>query len=1170
MYLPADLEECIFNIRVNHLLIKDVDTLGNINPLSPCSYMTLSADRLFAQNAIQLLGYTSIEPIYQGTKTVVCRARDITSDQWVVIKYLNRDYPSVGELVQFRNQYTVTKDLSISGIVKPLKLESLGNGYALIMEDDGCVSLAHYAQQQQVLDLAEILAIAIQLTTILHGLHRHRVIHKDIKPANILIHPDTKQVSLIDFSIASLLPKETQALQSPNTLEGTLAYLAPEQTGRMNRAIDHRTDFYTLGVTLYELLTGQLPFISDDPLELIHCHIAQQPIAADQLNPQVPSVLAAIVTKLMAKNSDDRYQSALGLHYDLEQCLSQWQEQGVIHDFGLGQQDLRDRFLIPEQLYGRDAEVQALLDAFDRIAQGASVLMLVAGFSGIGKTAVINEVHKPILRQRGYFIKGKFDQFNRNIPFSAFVQAFRDLVGQLLGESDDDLARWKTKILEAVGVNGQVILDVIPNLQHIIGTQPTLAELSGSATLNRFRLVFSKFIQVFTTKEHPLVLFLDDLQWADLASLNLLKQLMNGSEAGEVTGHLLVLGAYRDNEVFSAHPLILTVEDIDQHAPITTLTLAPLEQADITQLVADTLQCSVELAQPLAQLTYQKTQGNPFFTTQFLQGLHAHGCSQFDRDAGYWHVDLAQVQQMSLTDDVVAFMVERLQRLPSDAQEILTLAACIGNRVELNMLAVVCERSPDEIAEQLWSALQAGFIVPESDHYKFFYGVHVAPAKEPCFRNEISAVPHTNSKSQAQPTVVYRFAHDRIQQAAYSLLSEKARITTHATIGQLLLANTPTEQMDDVVCDIVSHLNVSIEQLHLEDDIKTLIQLNLQAVDKMFKATGYSTALACIRTALKLLEKLGDNVWNVDHQLALQLHEKAAESAHLSANFSLMDSYIETVIEHAKSPLEKVKVYKTKIQAQSANSQPLLAVKTAIEILQALGADIILHPSPAQVEATLAKTQTALANKDINDLLNLPHNQLPKQLAIIEILGAVHSSVFYAAPQLIPVEICTRMQICLEYGNAPESAHTYADYGLLLCAILNDIDTGYQFGELALSITEKFPRSGLQARAKVVHYFLVAHWKDYLRSYLPPLKQAYQEALDSGDLEFAAHGAFLMCVTPFLAGINLNELQPRISSFCQTIANLHQEIQLGWSQIYDRTVTKLLEPEDQPAWILTN
>ncbi len=580
-------------------------------------------------------GYQITSQLYAGSRTRVYRAIREQDTLAVVIKLLICEYPSFHELLQFRNQYTISKNLHIPGIIHPLSLETYGNAYILVMEDIGGISLREYIKTT-TLHLDEFLAIAIQLSHILYDLHHNCLLHKDIKPANILIHPETKQVQLIDFSIASLLPKETPEIKSPNVLEGTLAYISPEQTGRMNRGIDYRSDFYSLGVTFYELLTGELPFISDDPMELVHWHIAKTPMALGN-KAKIPQVLSDIVMKLMAKNAEDRYQSALGLKHDLEHCLSQLKHNSEITDFTIGQRDLCDRFLIPEKLYGREPEVATLLQAFERAANGISEMMLIAGFSGIGKTAVVNEVHKPITRQQGYFIKGKFDQFNRNIPLSAFVQALRDLMGQLLSESDAQLGQWRAKILAAVGDNGQVLIEVIPELERIIGKQPPTPEISGTAAQNRFNLLFQKFIAVFTTAEHPLVMFLDDLQWADLASLHLIKLLM------EDQNYLLLLGAYRDNEVSPAHPLMLTVEDLKQTGKtVNTITLAPLAVSETNQLVADTLHCATERSHPLTQLIDRKTQGNPFFITQFLKALHDDGHITFNRHHGYWEWHLCR------------------------------------------------------------------------------------------------------------------------------------------------------------------------------------------------------------------------------------------------------------------------------------------------------------------------------------------------------------------------------------------------------------------------------------------------------------------------------------------------------------------------------------------------
>ncbi len=625
---------------------------------------------------IQLPGYSIKDKIYSGTRTLVYQGMREQDQKPVVIKLMRLEYPSFHELLQFRNQYVIAKNLDFPGVIQPYSLETYHNGYALVMEDFGGISLKEWRiDQRNTPSIVNLLQVAISIADILNQLHSFRVIHKDIKPANILINPQTKQIKLIDFSIASLLPREVQEIQNLNLLEGTLAYLSPEQTGRMNRGIDYRTDFYSLGVTFYEILTGQLPFQSDDPIELVHAHLAKQVIPPHQINPDVPLVISQIITKLMAKNAEERYQSALGLKHDLETCLHCLKETGEIPAFDIGNRDIQDHFIIPEKLYGREQEVQTLLDAFERVANGASELILVAGFSGIGKTAVVNEVHKPIVKQRGYFIKGKFDQFNRNIPLSAFVQAFRNLTGQILTETDRVIQEWKNKILAALGENGQVIIEVIPELEMIVGQQPPVAELSGSAAQNRFNLLLQKFIHVFSTKEHPLVVFLDDLQWADSASLKLIELLINDAN----NGHLLLIGAYRDNEVTPDHPLMLTLEKITQiNTTFNIITLQNLSYLKLNQLIADTFGCVEQLVLSLSQLVYQKTKGNPFFATQFLKGLHQDGLIKFNFLERCWQCDITQISQQSLTDDVVEFMAFQLRNLPKSTQQVLKLAACIG------------------------------------------------------------------------------------------------------------------------------------------------------------------------------------------------------------------------------------------------------------------------------------------------------------------------------------------------------------------------------------------------------------------------------------------------------------------------------------------------------------
>ncbi|NJS16023.1 MAG: serine/threonine-protein kinase PknK [Nostocaceae cyanobacterium CSU_2_110] len=709
---------------------------------------------------ISISGYSIKEELYNGSRTSVYRAVREHDQKPVVIKLLKNLYPNFSELLQFRNQYTITKNLNSPQIIQAYSLDSYQNSYALVMEDMGGISLREYFHQYTI-SLEEFFKIAITLCDILDILYRHRIIHKDIKPANILINPTTKQVKLIDFSIASLLPRESQTLVSPNILEGTLSYISPEQTGRMNRGVDYRSDFYSLGVTFYELLTKELPFKSDDAMELVHCHIAKTPpLLGNSI--ENPQVLSAIVMKLMAKNAEDRYQSVSGIKHDLETCLKQLQKTGNIEYFAIAQRDICDRFIIPEKLYGRETEVEKLLAAFDKVSKGNSQLMLVTGYSGIGKTAIVNEVNKPIVQQRGYFIKGKFDQFNRNIPFSAFVQAFRDLMRQLFSETDAQLSIWEHKILQALGENARIIIDVIPELEIIIGQQPPAPELSGTAAQNRFNLLFQKFIKVFTTKEHPLVIFLDDLQWADLTSLNLMQLLISESESK----YLLLIGAYRNNEVFAAHSLMLTLEEISKTgAIINTIILNPLTEGSLNQLVADTLSCSLEIAQPLTQLIYKKTKGNPFFSTQFFKSLYEDDLIKFNFEQNLWGCNISEVKKLALTDDVVEFMSLQLQKLPEQTQNVLKLAACIGNQFDLATLAIVCEKSEAETAADLWKALEEGLIIPQSEIYKFYLEI----------RQEIQP---------ASQIIDYRFLHDRVQQAAYSLIPNEQKPITHLNVGK--------------------------------------------------------------------------------------------------------------------------------------------------------------------------------------------------------------------------------------------------------------------------------------------------------------------------------------------------------------------------------------------------
>jgi serine/threonine protein kinase len=693
-------------------------------------------------------GYCSLYQIYESANSRVYRGVRDRDGEFVILKVLKEDYPTPEELRRYKQEYAITRNLNCTGVIKTYGLEPHQRSLMIVLEDFGASSLKLFMQERS-LSLTEFLRIAIATTESLGHIHAANVIHKDINPSNIVLNPETGVAKIIDFGISTQLSRENPTFKNPAILEGTLAYMSPEQTGRMNRLLDYRTDFYSLGVTYYELLTGQLPFMTTDVLELVHCHIAKQPLAPDQVKAEIPPLISEIVLRLMAKNAEERYQSAWGIKADLETCLQQLNIHDRIAEFPLGRHDISDRFQVPQKLYGREAELQTLLVAFERVSQGRVEMMLVAGYSGIGKSALVQEIYKPVTEKRGYFITGKFDQFQRNIPYSAIVSALQGLVRQLLSETEAQLQHWRSQLLAALETNGQVIIDVIPELELIIGQQSQqseIVELGATESQNRFNLVFQNFLRVFCTCEHPLVIFLDDLQWVDSATLKLIELMIRDAQMQ----YLFLIGAYRDNEVSSTHPFRLTLETLSkQEVIIHQITLAPLSHNPLGQLLAETLHNQPNTVRPLVDLLLLKTEGNPFFVNEFLKTLYSENLLTFDVESLSWEWDLTQIQAKEITDNVVELMVGKLKKLPETTQQVLRLAACVGLEFDLSTLAIICESLPAQLYPNLVTAMRAGLVLPVSE---------------------------LNPELLIQD---YKFLHDRVQQAAYGLIDENQRQLVH-------------------------------------------------------------------------------------------------------------------------------------------------------------------------------------------------------------------------------------------------------------------------------------------------------------------------------------------------------------------------------------------------------
>lgn len=1142
-----------------------------------------------------LNGYRLLQQAYAGSKTVVYRALREADQQPVAIKFLQPEMVNLSDLLHLRNHYTITQALHLPHVIHTYDLEPYGHSYALVMEDFDGPSLRDYAQGHP-LALDTVLSIAISLADILHSLYQHRIVHQDIQPANILIHPNTHQIKLTDFSFASYFTQAHPTLTPPQTLEGSLAYLAPEQTGRMNRGIDYRTDFYALGVTLFELLTGRLPFLSTDPMELVHCHIAQPPPQLQEFNIQhshragqastpflTPQPIADIVLKLMAKNAEDRYQSALGLKHDLTHCLTQWQATGTINFFVLGQRDKCDRFTLPNKLYDRDSAIATLLATFERVSgrlplnasltpplapstsrlscpspqnrSPRSELILVAGSAGVGKTTLVQELCQPRAhrgqspkQQRGYFIQGKFDQLQRNIPFSAFVQAFCSLVSQILSASSEQLHQWKTEILQAMGESGAVLIDVIPELEQVVGPQPAVPELAGAAAQNRFNRLFQRFVQVFATPHHPLVIFLDDLQWADSASLTLLHLLVSEGQ----NSHLLLIGAYRDQDISPTHALTLTLATLHQaEVPIQTITLLPLALDALHQMVTDTLGCSREVAAPLTEMVYQKTQGNPFFAIQFLKFLYQEGLIYFDSEIGNWQCNMPAIRTAALTEDVVALMTQQLQTLPVHTQRMLQLAACLGNLFTVETLALIAEQSAQDIVAKLQHPLQRGMIIPHG--------------MKPIDLGEVSTSDNPGVIEPSTDNITYQFLHDRIQQAAYALIPFEERPAIHRKIGHLLLRHHRTTDPDSPVFEIVSHLNAGSSQVVDIQERVDLAHLNLQAGQRAKASTAFNTALDYLRVGLTLIPP---NSWQTHYGLTLALHQELAEAAYLAGDFEAMDRWIEAVLQQASSLLDQVKVYEVKIQAHMARNQMGEALQLGLQVLSELGMSLPEEPSPTDIMAAMQQAEAALAGKSVTELLNLPTMTDPVQLATARIHASLSATAYLITPHLSPLLVIQQVLRSVQYGNTAVTASTYASYGALLNSLTNDIGRSYALGQLSLRQLARFNAKALQAQTYFIFYVLVHHWQAPLADTLAPLLEAYQVGLETGDLEFAAYSLDHYLANAYFLGKALNPLAVEVAVFRVAMQDLHQESPYNYSGFYHQAILNLLGQSSDPSLLV--
>ena len=1080
---------------------------------------------------LKLAGYTVSEKIYAGAKTCVYRGYRDGDRQPIIIKCLQETYPDPQQIARFQHEYKIINFLSRKGIIKSYGLQKHQDQWILIFEDIQGDSLRNIIQHHK-LNLTTFLHVAIQLVDSLDSLHACQIIHKDIKPDNIIVNLETGQVQLIDFSISTPFNINQQTTEDACPLEGTLTYIAPEQTGRVNRTYDYRADYYSLGVVFYEMLAGYPPFQADNLAELVHYHIAKWPAPLYQSHAEIPKPVSDIVMKLLAKTVEERYQSAHGLKADLSECLRQLQATGHIETFVCGQQDIFDDLRFPQQIYGREAEIALLKKSLGRISTASAVgttgdveMILVVGYAGMGKSILVQELQPFIAEKKGNFIIGECEPLKQSIPYSVLAKAFAGLIHQLLMQSEASVKRWREKLLEVLGANLQMVARVIPEIELIVGTQVTTEIENYSTELqNRLTRTLQNFIRTLAQPHHPLVIFLDNLHFVDSATLKFIESILTD----ERLRHLLFIGAYRENEVNTEHPLYKLCHQLrKKNVSINQITLSPLALLATNQLIAQTLHRDLASVTALAEVIRHKTAGNPFFIKEFLRTLHKKKLlmphfSTTERKTT-WQWDLTQVETLDITDNVVELLIGKVQSLSAITQEVLQCAACIGHHFDVRHLATIRDKSVANTMQTLAPAIKEGLIAPY------------------------------DSQTDLQSTH-YQFMHDRVRQAVYVLLDEHYKKVLHLQVGLLWFTQLSEAAQTEALFDIANQLNFGLDMVDEQAERDKFAALNLQAGRKAKNAVAYESASIYLKAGIAWL---GQQSWQRCYKLTLALYVEAMEIAYLNAWFAEMEQFAEIILQNAKGRLDKIKVYEINIQAYQAQNKLEKAVELARFALSLLRVKLPKKLNRLQAFSGLLRLHFTLFFKK-KALDNLVQMTDPYKLAAMRILKSIKPSAYFTAPELLFSILYQEIMLSLKYGNTLSSPFAYATYGLFLCGALGQIDKGLAFGQFALELQQQLKARELEAKTFLLTHVILEHWHVHLRETLQPIEEAYQLALTVGDLEYAAYAALHHTFHAYFLSRELNTLEREIALRNKRITQLNQKTVLHVNQIYWQAVLNLL------------
>ncbi len=1016
--------------------------------------------------------YSTIETLAHDERVTLRRAVRQSDGRRVILKSLDPRRCGPRELERLRHEHEIGSSLASPSILAPLALETLEGLPTLVLEDFAGKPLAGLLGAP--LPVLQFLSLAIPIAGAVAELHRQRVVHRNLNPDSILVDA-ASQIRIAELGLATRTPREHRNAEPARLIEGALPYLAPEQTGRMNRPVDARSDLYALGVIFFEMLTGRRPFLARDPVEWVHQHVAHPAPPPSQLVSSIPKSLDRIVLKLLSKLVEDRYQTARGLEHDLVRCLDAWRSHGTIPPFALGRRDFSDQLLVSRKLSGREKELDALLAAFRRVAEtGTSELVLLSGPSGIGKSALAHELFRRMAGERGIFLSGKFDEYRRNTPYSTFAGAFRELAARILAEEDAQIGAWRGRLREALGANGRLVTDLVPELEHVIGPQPPVAELGMLEGQFRFLAVFRKLVDAIAGVERPLVLFLDDLQLADAGSLKLVEQLTTRD-----TRHLLLLGSFRGDEVGPGHPLARTIEDARAAgAAILRVEVPPISPADMGRFVAGTLRCAAARAQPLADLVHERTGGNPFFATHFLGTLHAEGLLALDPDRREWRWDLDRIDARAFARNVVDLMAAKVGRLPEATRVALELAACMGDRVDVTMLAAAYGRREEDVRRDLLDAVREGLLVRAGDDY--------------------------------------RFAHDRVQQAAYQHIPVERRGEIHLRIGRLLLPFA-TGPAPDRVFDAATQLNLASDLIADEAERTRVARLNLTAGEKARASHDHRSAAAYLRAGGRLL---GDAGWDRDGELTQRLHLAWAECEFLAGNHDEAVRLSVLGAERARTKVERSAAMLIEHYARLARGEVEAAVQVSLRNLALFGIELPSNPTWAEVLAERDRVQRMLGDRPIESILDLPESRDPEVQAALR----MPAPSYFTNTNLYCLHVARMVALALGRGNCDAAILWYGSYSFILVGTFGEYEAAARFAAVTWELMRRRGAVAEEARA---HFFLVhaSLWTGTLDEHVEHARAGFRAGIENGDLTVASQCAALVVMGVLARGDPLDRVE---------------------------------------------